>query len=67
MHKLKGYMRNKVRPKGSIVEGYIDNECLMFYSLYYNDTETIWNRPERNYDVDVHTSENNVSVFQPAF
>ena len=67
MHKLKAYVRNKARPEGSIAEGYIDNECLMFCSLYYNDTETIWNRLERIYDVDVHTRENNVSVFQPAF
>ena len=67
MHKLKAYVRNKARPEGSIAEGYIDNECLLFCSLYYNNTKTIWNRPERNYDVDVPASKNNVSVFQPAF
>ena len=33
MHKLKGYVRNKARLEGSIAEGYIDNECLMFCSL----------------------------------
>ena len=67
MHKLKGYVQNKACAEGLIAEGYIDNECLMFCSLYYNNTETIWNRPERNYDVDVHTCKNNVSVSQPAF
>ena len=41
MHKLKVYVRNKARPEGSIAEGYIDNECLSFCSLYYNDIEAL--------------------------
>lgn len=48
MHNLKGYVRNKARPEGSIAEGYIDKECLTFCSMYLNDMETIFNRPERN-------------------
>ena len=68
MHKLKVYVRNKARPEGSIAEGYIDNECLSFCSLYYNDIETLWNRRERNYDVsDTVDFHNNISVFQPTF
>ena len=68
MHKLKVYVRNKARPEGSIAEGYIDNECLSFCSLYYNDIETLWNRRERNYDVpDTVDFHNKISVFQPTF
>ncbi|XP_039138843.1 uncharacterized protein LOC120276184 [Dioscorea cayenensis subsp. rotundata] len=32
MHKLKGYVRNKSRPEGSIAEGYLADECLTFCS-----------------------------------
>ena len=66
MHKLKAYVRNKARPEGSIAEGYIDNECLLFCSLYYSEMDTIWNKPDRNYDVG-DSIENTVSVFQPKF
>ena len=67
MHKLKAYVGNKACPEGSIAEGYIDNECLTFCSLYYKDVEARWNRVDRNYDVHVHDMQNNVSVFQPTF
>ena len=67
MHKLKSYVRNKACPEGSIAEGYIDNECLNFCSLYYNNMETIWNRPERNYNLHVHNLENTVSIFWTFF
>ena len=67
MHKLKAYVRNKARPEGSIAEGYIDNECLLFCSLYYSEMDTIWNKPDRNYDVVGDSIENIVSVFQPKF
>ncbi|KAL7234600.1 hypothetical protein ACSBR1_018103 [Camellia fascicularis] len=50
MHILKGYVRNKAHPEGSIVEGYIDNEALTFCSMYFNECETKFNRPEQNYD-----------------
>ena len=67
MHKLKSYVRNKACPEGSIAEGYIDNECLNFCSLSYNNMETIWNRPERNYNLHVHNVENTISVFRTSF
>ena len=67
MHKLKSYVRNKACPEGSIAEGYIDNECLNFCSLYYNKMKTIWNRPERNYNLHVHNVENTISVFRTSF
>lgn len=63
MHKLKGYIRNKAHPEGSIAEGYIDNECLTFCSLYLDDVETRFNRPDRNYDVRGADEESNFSTF----
>lgn len=50
LHKLKTYVRNKARPKGSIAEGYLADECLIFCSRYLNQIETKFNREERNYD-----------------
>jgi hypothetical protein len=31
---VKGYVRNKAHPKGSIAEGYILEECLTFFSIF---------------------------------
>ncbi|KAL3533166.1 hypothetical protein ACH5RR_006687 [Cinchona calisaya] len=31
---LKGSVRNRVRPEGSIAEAYIVDECLIFYTKY---------------------------------
>ncbi|KAL0451287.1 UNVERIFIED_CONTAM: hypothetical protein Slati_1106800 [Sesamum latifolium] len=47
---LKGYVRNKARPEGSIAEGYIVKECLTFMSMYLGGIETRFNRAARNYD-----------------
>ncbi|KAH7845791.1 hypothetical protein Vadar_006051 [Vaccinium darrowii] len=47
---LKDSVRNKAHPEGSIVEAYIDKECLTFCSMYLTDSETRFNREERNYD-----------------
>lgn len=47
---LQDYVRNRARPEGSIAEGYIAEESLTFCSMYLNDIETIFTRPERNYD-----------------
>ena len=32
---LKGYVKNKARPEGSIAEGYISEECLTFCSRFF--------------------------------
>ncbi|XP_020422932.1 uncharacterized protein LOC109950000 [Prunus persica] len=48
--KLKGDVRNRARPEGSIVEGYIANEALTFCSMYFRNVETVFSRPERNDD-----------------
>ncbi|XP_039129011.1 uncharacterized protein LOC120265186 [Dioscorea cayenensis subsp. rotundata] len=42
---LKSYVRNKAKPEGSIVEYYITQEVITFFSQYLDDIETIWNRP----------------------
>ncbi|KAH1073117.1 hypothetical protein J1N35_025445, partial [Gossypium stocksii] len=46
--KLKYYFRKKHYPKGSIVEGYLVEECMTFWSRYLEDVETRLNRPSRN-------------------
>ncbi|XP_012833478.1 PREDICTED: uncharacterized protein LOC105954353 [Erythranthe guttata] len=50
---LKGYVRNKARPEGSIAEAYIVNECLTFCSMYLEGIETYFNKEERNMDIEV--------------
>ncbi|XP_021829050.1 uncharacterized protein LOC110769375 [Prunus avium] len=48
--KLKGYVRNRARPEGSIVEGYIANESLTFCSMYLRNGEIFSSHHERNND-----------------
>nr|GFA86583.1 hypothetical protein [Tanacetum cinerariifolium] len=50
MKKLKGYVRNKAKPEGSIAEGYVAEEALTFSSHYFQDVTTKFNRPDRNVD-----------------
>nr|GEU76324.1 hypothetical protein [Tanacetum cinerariifolium] len=50
MNKLKGYVRNKVKPEGSIVEGYVAEEAMTFSSHYFWDVSTKFNRSNRNVD-----------------
>ncbi|XXG77965.1 hypothetical protein AAC387_Pa08g2009 [Persea americana] len=38
---LKGYVRNRARPEGSIVEAYIVKECLTFCSTYLRQTDRV--------------------------
>lgn len=53
--RLKSYVRNRAQPEGSIAEGYIAEECLTFCSRYLEGVETIFNRPQPNYD-NVHNA-----------
>ncbi|GKF55663.1 hypothetical protein Tco_0166003, partial [Tanacetum coccineum] len=39
--KLKGYVRNKAKPEGSIAEGYVYEEALTFSSHYFRDVTTV--------------------------
>nr|GFA14374.1 hypothetical protein [Tanacetum cinerariifolium] len=48
--KLKGYVRNKAKPEGSIAEGYVAEEALTFSSHYFRDVTMKFNRPDRNVD-----------------
>ncbi|KAF5791937.1 hypothetical protein HanXRQr2_Chr09g0400431 [Helianthus annuus] len=50
MKKLKSYMRNMAKPKGSIAEGYVADEALTFCSMYLEGMQTKFNRPDRNAD-----------------
>ncbi|GJX65980.1 hypothetical protein Tco_0300323 [Tanacetum coccineum] len=51
MKKLKNYVQNKAKPKGSIAEGYVAEEALTFCSRYLNDdVEMRFNRLGRNDD-----------------
>ncbi|XXG68738.1 hypothetical protein AAC387_Pa06g1756 [Persea americana] len=38
---LKGYVRNRARPEGSITEAYIVKECLTFCSMYLRQTDRV--------------------------
>nr|GEW08780.1 hypothetical protein [Tanacetum cinerariifolium] len=55
MKKLKGYVRNKAKPKGSIAEGYVAKEALTFSSHYFQDVTTKFNRLDRNVDLPLLT------------
>ena len=47
----KGTVCNKAQPEGSIAEGYIVDECMTFCSRWFSkDTETRFNKDERNQD-----------------
>nr|GEU74247.1 hypothetical protein [Tanacetum cinerariifolium] len=50
IRKLKGYVRNKAKAKGSIAEGYVAKEALTFSSHYFRDVTTKFNRLDRNVD-----------------
>nr|GEZ52082.1 hypothetical protein [Tanacetum cinerariifolium] len=50
MKKLKGYVQNKAKPKGSIAEGSVAEEALTFSSHNFRDVTTKINRPDHNVD-----------------
>lgn len=47
---LKSNVSNKAQPEGSIAEGYLLKETLIFCSRYLEGIETLINRPRRNED-----------------
>ena len=53
LRRLKSYVKNKAHTEGSIVEGYIAQECLHFCSRYLHEVETRLNRPGRKYEGDL--------------
>nr|XP_009623896.1 uncharacterized protein LOC104115034 isoform X1 [Nicotiana tomentosiformis]XP_018632796.1 uncharacterized protein LOC104115034 isoform X1 [Nicotiana tomentosiformis]XP_018632797.1 uncharacterized protein LOC104115034 isoform X1 [Nicotiana tomentosiformis] len=64
LRKLKCYVRNRSRPEGSIAEGYIVEESLIFCSRYLHGSEKWYNRVEKN-DEDNHVeSYYGLSIFE---
>ena len=57
---VKGYVRNKAHPEGSIAEGYIIEECMTFCSLFFKDMPT---RPERHESAAAPEPPSSLSVF----
>ena len=47
---LKGYVRNKAHPEGSIAEGYILEECMTFCSRFVQGMPTKLSQSERHAD-----------------
>jgi hypothetical protein len=60
---LKGYVRNKAYPEGSIAEGYISEECMTFCSRFLEDVDTKINRPERHESAAVNEPQCGLSIF----
>ncbi|KAH0716865.1 hypothetical protein KY290_013434 [Solanum tuberosum] len=60
---LKFLIGNRVCPEGCIVEGYIAIECMTLCSRYLHRIDTKFNRPERNYDGGLKTSNGSLSIF----
>ena len=59
---VKGYVRNKAHPEGSIAEGYIAEECLTFCSRFL-DVDTKLNRADRHESTTVNEPPSGLSVF----
>ncbi|GJV38126.1 hypothetical protein Tco_1410603 [Tanacetum coccineum] len=62
MKTLKGYIRNKAKPEGSIAEGYVVEEALTFSSYYFQDVTMKFNRPDRNVDPSPNVSVSSIPV-----
>ncbi|KAI3984834.1 hypothetical protein MKX01_039451 [Papaver californicum] len=50
LYTLKKYVRNKAHPEGSIAEGYLSDECVIFLSRYLKNVDSRTNRPLRYVD-----------------
>jgi hypothetical protein len=59
---VKGYVRNKAHPDGSIAERYILEGCLTFYSRLF-DVDTKDNHVDRHETVTVNESPSGLSIF----
>jgi hypothetical protein len=60
---LKGYVRNKACPEGSIAEGYILEECMTFCSRFFEDVGTKMNRPDHHERAAVNEPPSGLSIF----
>jgi hypothetical protein len=62
LRNVKGYVRNKVHPEGSIAEGYIVEDCLTFCSRFL-DVETKLNHANRHENIIVNEPPSSLSIF----
>lgn len=60
---LKGYVRNKAHPEGSIAEGYVAEECMTFCSRFLDNIDTKLNRPERHESATINEPPSGLSIF----
>ena len=61
---LKSTLHNKARPEGSIDEGYIIDECLLFCSRFFkHGTETRFSKNDRNQDKHRKPANDELEVF----
>jgi hypothetical protein len=60
---LKGYVRNKAHPEGSIAEGYISEECLTFCARFLDDVDTKLNQADRHESAAVNEPPCGLSIF----
>jgi hypothetical protein len=63
LHTLKGYVRNKVHPEGSMAKGYISEECLTFCSRFLQDVDTKLSHLEHHDRAAVNEPPSGLSVF----
>ena len=59
---IKGYVRNKAHPEGSIAEAYIAEECLTFCSRFF-DVDTKLNHVDRHESTTVNEPSSGLSIF----
>ncbi|XP_060185413.1 uncharacterized protein LOC132614879 [Lycium barbarum] len=64
MGKWKCYVRNRNQPEGSIAEGYIVEESLIFCSRYLHCGANGYNRMDKNYEGDHVESYSGLSIFE---
>ena len=63
---LKGTVRNRAKPEGSIAEAYVVDECLSYCSRYLINIETRFNKEDRNKDGKRVASPDELGVFSTA-
>jgi hypothetical protein len=61
---LKGYVKNKAHPEGSIAEGYRAEECLTFCSRFFDNISTKLLRPERHESAGASEEPSGLSIFR---
>jgi len=60
---LKGYVRNKAYPEGSIAEAYISEECLTFCARFFEDVDTKLNQANRHESAAMNEPPSGLNIF----